>query len=193
MIRLTRTWTASAAAAVLLSSLALGVQAQSAAPETSAAKPHAHAHAPAGKHHHGARPAVDAAQHQAQRAQRLQTLLQIQPQQQAALDAYIQATAPVARGERTAHTHPQAQSTPERIAAQQQLRKQRLQHIEQREQATLRFYKALNASQQKVFDVLRPEGRGHGPAHAKQRDGKPHGEHRHGQHPQRAPQAAPAA
>ena len=193
MIRLPRTWTATAAAAALLGSLALPAQAQPATAQGAAAPVHPHAHTQSHPHGpaHGARTLADKAQHQAAHYARLQTLLQLQPQQQAAWDAYVQASTPPQRAARPASDRAQPQATPARIAQQQQLRKARTQHIEQREQATLRLYQALNASQQKAFDLLQAPRNGHAHPHAG--PAAQGGKHRHAPHPRHAPQPIPAA
>jgi len=105
---------------------------------------------------HGQRhAAADFAKFRANRTERLKTLLQIQPSQQAAWDKYAKAITPEPRtsapGERADW---RKLTTPERLDLAQQLRKDRTAKAEQREQATRSFYSSLNTSQQKAFDEL---------------------------------------
>lgn len=128
------------------------------------------------KHHGGKRHMDEAqrAQHHARRMEHLQTLLQLQPGQQAAWDSFVAAHQPKMR---PAIQRPAGQelTTPQRIERRQQMRQQYMAAVQAREQATLAFYKALNPAQQKAFDAL----------HSAHRSGKPwskghsEGAHRH--------------
>ena len=166
------TLTAAIAVAALAGSFSLSASAQAVTPQGPAAQqtaPH---------HGHRAKP-VDFAKFHAERADRLKTLLQLQPNQQAAWDKYVKATTPAPRA-KPAGERPDLRklSTPERLDLAQKLRKERAAHAEQRDQATRAFYSSLNSSQQKAFDVatVRQPGKhkagpgarghhGHGPQH----------------------------
>lgn len=182
-----RTLTATVAAAALLGSLAFSASAQPVPPQAAA---------PAHAHHPDARRGqpVDPAQMHAQRSERLKTLLQLQPNQQAAWDQYLKATTPTPRA-RAAGERPDLRklTTPQRLDLAQKLRKERTAQIEQREQATRSFYNTLNASQQKAFDTLAVAHTGprkHGPRGPRM-DGHRQGPAGHGHHPA-AHHAAPA-
>lgn len=191
MTRLPRTWTTTVAAAALLGSLAWSVHAQPVAPQGTA-----HAHHQARHGHASPHAPADLAARQTQRTERLRTLLQIQPQQQAAFDSFVQATTPQHAGRKALAPPAELQnlSTPERIAHAQAQRKARTQQAEQREQATLRFYQSLNSSQQKAFDVLHTQGPRHEGGRA-MRGGDHRGapnQHPAPRTPRPAPQQAPA-
>ncbi len=96
---------------------------------------------------------------QAQHLERMKNLLQLQPEQQAAWQAYVTSV----------HSHPrhmalvaktdwQAMNTLQRLDAQAQMRQQHHADAEQRDQATRTFYNSLNAAQQKAFDSLPTAG-----------------------------------
>ena len=174
MKRFQRTLTATVAAA-LLSSFALTATAQP-APQTpgATAAQTAHAHGPRADK-------KDFAKAHAERTERLKTLLQLQPNQQAAFDKYVKAITPEPRNQadKDSRPDPRKMTTPERLDLAQKLRKERMAQAEQREQATRSFYSSLNASQQKVFDEvsMREHGKHKGGDH-KRGDGKrgqPHG------------------
>lgn len=183
-----RTLTAAVAAAALTGVFTASAWAQAepqlpAAPVTAAAGHPGHAGHPA----HRGKPA-DFAQFHAERNERLKTILQLQPQQEAAWEQYVKATTPAPRAERQA---PRADlrtlTTPERLDLAQKMRAERTAKAEQRDKATRTFYRSLNPSQQKAFDALNVHALGkHHTGHG-QRMGHPG--HRHGpRHP-----AAPAA
>lgn len=185
-----RTLTAAVAAAALAGSFALSAQAQPAPAQPAAAAAHA---APQHAPRHAQ--AVDLAKVHAERSERLKTLLQLQPNQQAAWDQYVKATTPQPRAKPQGERKDLRQlTTPERLDLAQQLRKERTAKVEQREQATRSFYSSLNPSQQKAFDTLsahQPDAkRGHG-KHFAQPRGPHHGHGHPGQH--RAAPSAPAA
>lgn len=94
--------------------------------------------------------------------ERMKILLQLQPKQQAAWDAYVAAMQPPAQPQTTASPSKKEMSTLERLDWQASMRQQRNAHIEQREQATRKFYKSLNAQQQQAFDTLPRAGAGRG-------------------------------
>lgn len=132
-----RTLTATITTATLLSSFALSAN--------------AHVERPHPRHTH----AMEQTQQHGPRSEHLKTILQLQPQQQAAWDQYVKAITPVPRahapGERAELRN---LTTPQRLDLKQKLRKERMAQVEQREQATRTFYSSLTASQQKAFDTL---------------------------------------
>lgn len=155
-----RTFSASLATLTLASLLSLPAAAQ---PTAAPAHPHA-----AHQQH--------MQQRQADRLEHMKTLLQLQPQQQAAWERYTQA---IQITPRDATPAPAAAKHPigtlERLDHAKQLRQKRTTAAEQRDQATRTFYASLNASQQKAFDTLHSRK---GP-----RNGKKFGHHSHQQHP----------
>lgn len=182
----TRTLTATIAATALASAFTLPVWAQGETTQPSttvtahAPQPHAHA----GKHHVHKDKAAHMAQRHAQRTAHMKTLLQLQPNQQAAWDKYVQATTPQPRAQRPdAPRDARKLTTLERLDLAKKLRQERTAQAEQRDQATRSFYTSLNTSQQQAFDVLTSRGQGH--ADRGQRGGPKHGKH----HPH-GPQAA---
>jgi len=176
MKRFQRTLTATIAAAALAGTFALSANAQPAQPAVSAP---AHTAAEQGPRH--AKP--DFAKFQAERTERLKTLLQIQPNQQAAWDKYAKAITPEPRtkapGERP---DLRKLTTPERLDLAQKLRKERTAKAEQREQATRSFYSSLNTSQQKAFDELTAQhpGKHRGGPNGHRGHAKPGAQHGHG-------------
>jgi len=113
-------------------------------------------------------------------AERLRTTLQLTPQQEAALNAYVSAISPQPgarddrRGDRDALRE---MTTPQRLDAMAAHMAQRQQAFAARAEATKRFYAQLTPSQQKAFDALRPAGRGmgHGGKGMDGHRGGPHG------------------
>ncbi|MDH1764124.1 Spy/CpxP family protein refolding chaperone [Comamonas aquatica] len=172
-----RSLTAAVAAAALAGAFALPASAQPAAPTAGPA-----ATAPAARHQ-----APDFAKRHAERTERMKTLLQLQPNQQAAWDKYVQATTPQPRPAADERPDLRKLTTPERLDLAQKMRKEHTAHAEQRDQATRSFYNSLNASQQKAFDELtahRPgkfhrggqgERMGHQPGHPHGPAGQPMG------------------
>lgn len=194
MKKFQRTLTAALATTALVGAFSLSANAQP-APATTGASPHATAH----QHGHSAKP-VDFAQRHAQRSEHLKTILQLQPNQQAAWDKYVQATTPTPRAKPAAdRADLRKLTTPERLDLAQKLRKERTAKAEQREQATRSFYASLNTSQQKAFDTVtahhpgqhKAGQRGHRMGH---HHGPQHGEGHHGPAGMKKPAAAtPAA
>ncbi|MGN1056787.1 MAG: Spy/CpxP family protein refolding chaperone [Comamonas sp.] len=194
MQRFQRTLATAIAAAALLGTAALSAHAQpqpAAAPHQAAAA----AHGPRAGH-------IDFAKIRAERTEHLKTVLQIQPSQQGAWDAYVKAITPAPRAKADGSTRPDLRklTTPERLDLAQKLRKERTAKAEQREQATRSFYASLNPSQQKAFDAISAQRHGkpgmHKAGHGKRSDG-PRGMHRGhgpaGHHPATAAPVAPAA
>lgn len=168
MQRFQRTLTAVIATAALAGTFALSAQAQPAPAAATSAAPIAHQHGQRAK-------PVDMAQRHAERTERLKTILQIQPNQQAAWDKYVQAITPQPRAKAEGERPDLRKlTTPERLDLAQKLRKERVAKAEQREQATRSFYSSLSNSQQKAFDELTAQ------RHAKHKAGKRH----HGPHGQ---------
>ena len=184
MQRFQRTFATAIAAAALLSTAAFSANAQPQAPAPAAA----HA-APA---HHGHHAPVDFAKFHAERMEHLKTVLQIQPNQQAAWDKYVQSITPQPRAKADRQQRPDLRklTTPERLDLAQKLRKERTAKAEQREQATRSFYASLNPSQQKAFDAIQSQRHGkpglHKAGPGKRFDGP------RGHHPAHGPAGHPA-
>lgn len=99
-------------------------------------------------------------QRQAQRWERMKNLLQLQPQQQAAWDAYVAAMQPpVPTPPQADAKHPKDMTTLERLDWKAQMRKTHQKNADQRDQATRKFYTSLNPQQQKAFDSLHQDGK----------------------------------
>lgn len=97
------------------------------------------------------------------RAERLRAVLQLRPEQEPALRAYLSALRPPAgarermRGERQAMAE---LTTPERLDRRRARMEERQRRFEVRAEATKRFYAQLNPAQQKAFDALGQHRRG---------------------------------
>lgn len=107
----------------------------------------------------------------ADRADRLRAMLQLRPDQEAALKAYMDAMAPRegARDEWRRERQAAADmTTPQRIDRRRARMAEHQKRFEQRASATLRFYGQLSPAQQKAFDAMGAgrggmgRGRGHG-------------------------------
>jgi protein CpxP len=98
----------------------------------------------------------------ARRAERLRDILQLRPEQEPALRAFLDARMPPGgRGERGADRQAMAQmTTPQRLEAQRARMTERLARLDQRIAATKRFYAQLSPAQQKAFDAIQSRGRG---------------------------------
>jgi len=135
--------------------------------QNQAAAPAPGAHAQDGAHH-WRDPAARAAEH----AQRLREALQLRPDQESALGAFLQATAHPAHDWRQKDgqgpAEKQALTTPERLDRMAAFLDKRRVAFTARADATKRFYGQLTPSQQKAFDVMgggrfgRGGGFGHG-------------------------------
>ena len=183
MKRVQRTLTAALATAALAGSFALSVHAQPASAPTATTEQAAPQKGQRSQ-------SKDMAQHHAQRSERMKTMLQLQPNQQAAWEQYVQATTPMKRSPAAgARTDLRTLTTPERLDLAQKLRKDRTTQAEQREQVTRSFYAALNTSQKKAFDALTVQHAG------KHQSGHGHSAQRKGHHAPQPTQAAqtPAA
>jgi len=106
----------------------------------------------------------------AKRADHLRAALQLRPDQETALKAYVEAGKPKARADRAERKNFASMTTPERLDARRAMMTERLAAFDQRAAATKRFYAQLTPSQQKAFDALQPRGGKHG-----MRGGRGHG------------------
>ena len=108
------------------------------------------------------RPRMSPEQRAERRAEHLRTVLQLRPEQEPALRAFLdagkrpQADRQRLRGQR----REMAQlTTPQRLDRMSERMKARQAQFEQRAAATKRFYAQLSPAQQKAFDALGPRGR----------------------------------
>jgi len=111
----------------------------------------------------------------AKRAERLRDVLQLRPEQEPALKAFLASfKRPAGMAERGRGGREQyaAMTTPQRLDAQRARLVERTARFDQRATATKKFYAQLSPSQQKAFDAMAPRGgmkghpgmgRGHGP------------------------------
>ena len=113
------------------------------------------------RHERGDRPHRDPAEMAARRAQHLRDTLQLTPNQEPALNAFVSSMAPPAdrrekmradRGERAAMT------TPERLDRMKARMADRQAQFARRADATMRFYSQLSPAQKKAFDAMPPKG-----------------------------------
>ena len=98
----------------------------------------------------------------ARRAEHLRAALQLRPDQEPALKAFLDASKPAARPARGDRAAMAQMSTPQRLDAQRARMTERLARFDQRAAATKKFYAQLSPSQQKAFDTLAPRGPGKG-------------------------------
>ncbi|MBO9710728.1 MAG: Spy/CpxP family protein refolding chaperone [Caulobacter sp.] len=99
-------------------------------------------------------------------AQHLRDVLQLRPDQDGALKAYLAAIAPPrpAEGERRARPASEAPlTTPQRLDREAERLARFSEAFKARAAATRTFYAALSPSQQKAFDALGPMAGGRGP------------------------------
>ncbi|WP_411288000.1 Spy/CpxP family protein refolding chaperone [Phenylobacterium sp.] len=108
----------------------------------------------------------DPAAHAERRAEHLRAALQLRPDQEPALRAYLDTLGrpegmhPEMRGARQAA---QMMTTPQRLERQRARMAERQARFERHAAGTLRFYGALSPTQQRAFDAMRPgRGGGHG-------------------------------
>lgn len=124
----------------------------------------------AAAHHDGmqGRMAERREQRMAQRLDALKQKLSISAEQEAAWAAWtnaLRANGPMPLADRAKLRAEIAQlTTPERIDRMRALRTQHQSRMDQRAEATKRFYAALNADQQKVFDQVTAQRHHHGGA-----------------------------
>lgn len=96
----------------------------------------------------------------ARRAEHLRAALQLRPDQEPALKAFLERPAQrPARADREALVK---MTTPQRLDAQRARMTERLARFDQRIAATKRFYAQLSPAQQKAFDAMAPRGHGKG-------------------------------
>jgi Spy/CpxP family protein refolding chaperone len=117
----------------------------------------------------GQRTRPDPAQMAERRAQHLRDTLQLRPDKDAALRAYIEASRPNVhrgergdRGERGERGEARAMTTPERLDRMRARMAEHQAAFERRAEATKRFYAQLSPSQQKAFDASGWQGGRHG-------------------------------
>lgn len=100
-------------------------------------------------------------------AQHLRDVLQLRPDQDGALKAFIAAMAPPARpadGAAPPRPMDMPKTTPERLAMAEKMMAEHQAIFKKRNDAIRAFYGQLSPSQQKAFDALHPRmGRMHGP------------------------------
>ncbi|MDO9222609.1 MAG: Spy/CpxP family protein refolding chaperone [Caulobacter sp.] len=113
---------------------------------------------------HGMHGAMDPAKH----AQHMRDVLQLRPDQEGALKAFLAAMAPPAAPPAGAatpapHAHPDApKTTPERLAMAEKMMAEHMATFKKHNDAIRAFYGQLTPSQQKAFDALH---QGMGPMH----------------------------
>lgn len=106
-----------------------------------------------------ARPSMTPEQMVERRAERLRATLQLRPDQEPALRAYLDALRPVAAPPRPTPAQPgQMATTPQRLDAMRARIAERQARFNRMAAATLRFYGQLSPAQQKAFDAARPGG-----------------------------------
>jgi hypothetical protein len=112
-----------------------------------------------------AKPRHDPAERAARHAERLRAALQLRPDQEGALHAFVDALKPAA-GARETWKRDRGEmanlSTPQRLERERARMAQRQARFDQRAAATLRFYGQLSPAQQKAFDALAPSGHDRG-------------------------------
>lgn len=98
----------------------------------------------------------------ARRAEHLRAALQLRPDQEPALKAFLERPAAAQRPARADREAMANMTTPQRLDAQRARMTERLARFDQRIAATKRFYAQLNPAQQKAFDAMAPRGMGKG-------------------------------
>lgn len=93
-----------------------------------------------------------------ERAAKLKAILQLSPAQDAAVDAFIVATAPPDLEDLPPPDREkvEAMTTPERLDKMDAMHKEAEAHMAKVEDATRTFYSSLTPSQKKAFDALPP-------------------------------------
>jgi len=155
------------ASVVALAAVTSGAFAQPASP------PPPPASGSAGEHHHH----FDPAKMREHMAEHLRAVLQLQPSQDAALNAFLDAMKPP-QGMREHHDHDmaahQALTTPERLDKMAARMDERRARFNQTAAAIKQFYAQLSPAQQKAFDAL-PFGRARGEGRGGWGHGRPGG------------------
>jgi hypothetical protein len=110
---------------------------------------------------YGERMRPDPAQIAERRAQRLRDTLQLRPDQEPALRAFLDASRP--SGDRMGRRHDRGEAqapltTPQRLDRMHERLAERMANFERRAAATKRFYAALSPAQQRAFDALPRDG-----------------------------------
>lgn len=108
------------------------------------------------------RPRLSPEQRAERRAEHLRAMLQLRPEQEPALRAFLAASqrSPADRERMRGQRHEMAQmTTPERLDRMAERMRQRQARFEQYAAATKRFYAQLSPAQQKAFDTMAPRGR----------------------------------
>lgn len=111
----------------------------------------------------------------ARRAERLRAALQLRPDQEPALKAFLDAVKPPARPAPRERAGMAQMTTPQRLDAQRARMTEHLARFDQRAAATKKFYAQLSAPQQKAFDAMAPhggKGMGKGKGMGERRDGR---------------------
>lgn len=103
------------------------------------------------------------------RAQKLRDVLQLQPNQEPALKAFLESGKPQMRPERPDRQALRNETTPQRLDRQAARMAQMQQAFQHRAAATKTFYAALSPSQQKAFDALHERRGDHGKRGMKKR------------------------
>lgn len=103
----------------------------------------------------------DPAAMSARRAERLRDVLQLRPDQEGALRAFVDQMGP--RGDMRRRFDEDRQemqrlTTPQRLERMRTRMAERQARFDQRAQATLRFYSQLSPAQQRAFDAMAPMG-----------------------------------
>jgi Spy/CpxP family protein refolding chaperone len=97
------------------------------------------------------------------RAGHLRDVLQLRPEQEGALKAYLAASAPPRRPEGERRARPEGPlTTPQRLDREAERLARLNEAFKVRAAATRTFYATLSPSQQKAFDALGPMAGGHG-------------------------------
>lgn len=115
-----------------------------------------------------AQPGVDAARRldpearKAQRAERLRAALQLRPDQEPALTAFLNSAKRPDRARGQRRQEMAQLTTPQRLDRMRERMAERQAAFDQRAAATKRFYAQLTPAQQKAFDALRPMDGRHG-------------------------------
>jgi protein CpxP len=94
------------------------------------------------------------AEHRAQMARDMHTVLRLRPDQESAWRAFQAAMAPPSRAERPPGPPPMAETTPEHLDMMGRRMAQMEAHRARMDAATRAFYAALSPEQQQVFDAL---------------------------------------
>ena len=171
---------------------AIGIAQTAAAPQVAPTTPAAAAASPAPSQAAGSASRANRharmAEHHQQRLDQLKSRLQLTPEQEPAWRAYLARTGPGSYAARSADQANKAErprrsdlaslSTPERIEQMKAWQAERDAARQQRMDATLSFYRALDPKQQQVFDQTTASGF----MRAGMKAGGHGGKHRHGHH-----------